>query len=148
MEIDICPRWLLAKLGVSPERQIHFALLFSAAIVLVSAPLIGRIPHVCLMQALLGVPCPGCGVLHSMTALGRWHWASAWHSNPAGIAVAAMFAFQLVARTIAIAAAGAAGVVTRISRLYSYAVLGSLLLVWGIRLTIGGMHGSYFLPKM
>jgi hypothetical protein len=148
MEINIFPRWLLAKLGLSPEKQMHAALLLSSVLAFAAAPLLIRIPHVCLMQTVLGLPCPGCGVLHSMTALRELDFSNAWKANPAGIAVAAVFLLQALARPVAIASARTAMPVTRISRAGSYAVLGSLFFVWIIRLATGGFHGCHLLSKM
>ena len=42
----------------------------------------------CLWRALLGVPCPGCGMTHALLALARCDWRAAWQFNPGSFAVA------------------------------------------------------------
>jgi hypothetical protein len=54
MEIDICPRWVLARLGIPQQSQHHVALLVSTLLALALLPLAIRIPHFCLMQRVLG----------------------------------------------------------------------------------------------
>jgi hypothetical protein len=130
MEIDICPVWILAKLRVPEPSQAHVALLLSTLLALLSIPIIARIPHICLMRTVLGIPCPGCGVSHSIMAILRLNPAMAWRANPAGIAVASVFCFQLVARPVAIAAPATGNFVSRVSRNISNVALACLLLVW------------------
>ena len=130
MEIDICPRWLLGWLRVPQQTQRHVALLVSTLLTLVLIPLVIHIPHFRLMQKVLGIPCPGCGISHSMIALLRLKPDMAWQANPAGVIVAAVFCFQLVARPIAITAPRTGVLVSQVSRRLSNLALGSLLLVW------------------
>lgn len=148
MEINFCPRWLLTKLRVPPEKQIHCALLFSSLMLLGLVPFLARIPHICLVQTLVGIPCPGCGVLRAITALVRWDSHGAWRMNPAGIALAGLLGFQIVARPLAIVSARAAERVCFLSRVFSNAVLGSLFAVWIFRLVYGGLNARHILPKM
>jgi hypothetical protein len=95
MEIDICPRWILARLRVPSQSQHHVAVLVSTLLSLALLPLALFIPHFCLMQKVLGIPCPGCGVCHSIMAILRLKPALAWEANPAGVGVASVFCFQL-----------------------------------------------------
>ncbi|MEJ2009608.1 MAG: DUF2752 domain-containing protein [Acidobacteriota bacterium] len=139
MEINICPEWLLAKLGVPPRARVHVALLASALFALAGAPALIRVPHICLMRSLLGLPCPGCGVLHAMTAAIHGHLASALEANPGGLGLAFLLGFQVVARPVAMAWTRAGGLVTGVSRRGSQAVLGLLIVVWVARLICGGL---------
>jgi hypothetical protein len=59
MEIDICPRWLLARLRVPQRRQHHVALLVSTLLALGLLPHVIHVPHFCLMQKALGNPLSG-----------------------------------------------------------------------------------------
>lgn len=133
MEIDICPRWVLAKLGISEQRQQHVALFASASLGLPLLFLAIHIPHLCLMRTVLGIPCPGCGVCHSIIAILRFDPVRAWAANPAGVGVALSLCFQLVARPIAIMAPRAGDLVSQSSRHISNVALGGLLLVWILR---------------
>jgi len=145
MEINFFPRWLLLKVGVSPEAQPHLSLFLSALITLLMAPFLVRVPHLCLMHTLLGVPCPGCGILHGMAALSQRNIAGAWSANPASLLVAASLALQLVARPIAVWSTETRGPITRVSACTSRVVLATLLLVWIHRLVAGGIHGCRLL---
>ena len=133
MEIDICPRWVLSKFGISEPTQHHVALLVSTLLTLTLLPLAIHIPHFCLMQKVLGIPCPGCGICHSIMAIIHLKPVMAWDANPAGIGVAFVFCFQLVARPVAILAPRTGVLVSQASHHISNVVLGSLLFVWIFR---------------
>ena len=146
MEINICPRWVLTKSSLPVEVHRHLGMLVSSVVVLALPPFLLAVPHFCLFRLLLGVPCPGCGVLHGMAALLRLDIVSACHSNPASLALCALLVFQITARPVAIAIGGTRSFVTKTSRLGSHIVLASLLLVWGCRLASGGIHAVRLLP--
>ena len=109
------------------------ALLLSTLFTLALLPLAIRIPHFCLMQKVLGIPCPGCGVWHSIMAILNLKPVMAWKANPAGVLVASVFCFQLVARPIAIIAPRTRNLVSQASHRISNAALGGLFLVWIFR---------------
>jgi uncharacterized protein DUF2752 len=133
MEINFCPRWILAKLRVPERIQNHFAILISTLAILLVVPIIPHVPHFCLMKELLGIPCPGCGISHSIMAAFQFDLAKAWFANPAGIGVALLFAFQIIARPFAIAQPRAAGLVSSISRYGSNFSVILLFAVWAYR---------------
>jgi len=63
-----------------------------ALLILAASPLLAlldRIPHVCLFQYFLGIPCPGCGMTHSLIAALHGDWLASWRANPMGIPLAA-----------------------------------------------------------
>src|SRR3954463_6096197 len=103
MEIVFCPRWILPRLRIPERSRHHLAILISTLLILLFVPMISHVPHFCLMKKIFGIPCPGCGVSHSLMAAFRFDLAKAWFANPAGIGVALLFYFQIVARPIAIA---------------------------------------------
>lgn len=142
MEINIYPNWLLSRFPLPEEKRLHAALLFSNLLALAALPLLRLIPHFCLAQRVLGIRCPGCGVIHAVTAVFRFDLIAAWHSNPAGIAVAAMLVFQVTARLLAVLAKSPVSRVAVLSRYYSATVVASLILTWGIRI-FGGLYGGY-----
>ena len=133
MEIDFCPRWILSKLRIPERSQNHFAILVSTLIILLLVPLVPHVPHFCLMRKFLGIPCPGCGISHSIMAALQFNLARAWLANPAGIGVALLFAFQVIARPLAIARPQASGVVSSISRYGSNFSVIVLFAVWVYR---------------
>jgi Protein of unknown function (DUF2752) len=138
MEINICPEWLLAKLGVPPRARVHVALLASALLALACAPVLIHVPHICLMRSLLALQCPGCGVLHAMVAAMHGNLASGVQANPGGVGLALLLGFQIIARPVAMAWTRAGELVSRVSRHGSQAVLGLLIVVWVLRLICGG----------
>ena len=133
MEIDFCPRWILTKLRIPERSQHHFAILISTLIILLLVPLVPHVPHFCLVKKFLGIPCPGCGISHSVMATLRLDMAKAWFANPAGISVALLFAFQIVARPVAIVQPRAAGLVSSISQYGSNFSVVLLFAVWAYR---------------
>lgn len=133
MEIDFCPRWILAKLRIPDRSQHHFAILISTLVILLLVPLAPHVPHFCLMKKFLGIPCPGCGISHSVMAAFQFKLAKAWLANPAGIGVALLFAFQVIARPLAIARPRAAAAVSSISRYGSNFSVVLLFAVWAYR---------------
>lgn len=102
MEIDFWPPATLAKLSVPASLQKHLSVLLSNMTLMAALPILRRLPHVCLARTLLGIPCPGCGVTHSILAVQHLHLAAAWASNPAGLGVAGVMAYQILARPVAL----------------------------------------------
>lgn len=146
MEINLCPRWLLVKSGLNAEAQRHLGMLLSTLLVIALVPLAIRVPHVCVFRYLLGIPCPGCGILHGIVALLSLRFEAAYHSNPAAIALGALLAFQIIARPFALVHSKARAGVTQVSRIGSGAVLFCLMTAWVFRLVSGGIHGIRILP--
>jgi hypothetical protein len=133
MEIDFCPRWILTQLRVPERSQRHFAILISTLFVLLLVPLVPHVPHFCLMKKLLGIPCPGCGISHSVMASFQFDLAKAWLANPAGIGIALLFSFQIIARPVAIALPWASAAVSSISQYGSNFSVILLFVVWTYR---------------
>ncbi|MGA2571994.1 MAG: DUF2752 domain-containing protein [Terracidiphilus sp.] len=147
MEINFFPSWLMERLGIGKAAQRDFGILVSSVIVLAFSPLLIHVPHLCLAQKLLHLPCPGCGILHSLAAIQRLRFVESWRSNPAGVILASMLCFQVAGRSISIAASQTSRAVDRLSRSWSIAVLVSLASVWICRILFGGTHnGLGFLP--
>jgi hypothetical protein len=102
-------------------------------LILLFVPIIPHIPHFCLLKKTLGIPCPGCGISHSLMSFFRFDLAKAWFFNPAGIAVALLFCYQIVARPVAIALPQASTAVSSISRYGSNFSVILLFVVWAYR---------------
>ncbi|PSH04776.1 MAG: hypothetical protein CXZ00_05230 [Acidobacteria bacterium] len=133
--INVCPRWIWEKLGLRPEVGQHVALSFSALLALISSPLLMRLPHVCLMKKIFGMPCPGCGILHSLAALLHFDFVHAVQSNPAGIAVASAFLSQIAVGPVAVFWAEARSGADMVSRVASRIGWTALMSVWLLRLS-------------
>jgi len=134
MEILVFPRWLLNRLPISEQNRVHLNAFLSVLLVCLSAPILVRIPHFCLLGHFLGFPCPGCGVTHSLIAVDRMQFREAWNSNPAGMLLAMHFGFQLCARPFALCVERMGATISRLSELGGRCVLSALLVVWLTRL--------------
>jgi hypothetical protein len=134
MEITFIPRWMLAWLFVDEERRFHFNCAVSALLIVAAIPLIKVVPHVCLAQALLGIPCPGCGITHALAALRHFDLRAAWIANPAAIALGLLFVFQIFVRPAALFIPRISGNVSHVGRWLSAATIFALMAVWILRL--------------
>jgi hypothetical protein len=66
MEIYCCPEKLLDGFGIGEKNRLHAGFIISSLIVLLLTPILAVIPRACLFRLLLGLPCPGCGIIHSI----------------------------------------------------------------------------------
>ena len=136
----------MSKLGIRQSAQRDVGLLLSSFIVLAIAPLLIHVPHVCVLQKLFHLPCPGCGILHSLASIQHLHFQQSWQINPAGTMLALMLAFQVFGRALAIASTNTRPAINKLSKLWSAVVLASLTTVWILKLFHGGSHlGTGFL---
>jgi len=60
----------------------------------------------CPIRAVTGVPCPGCGLTHSLAALAGGHWSEAVADHPLGPVVAVVGALLLAGAVLPRANAG------------------------------------------
>ena len=134
MEILLCPKRLLRKIEPRLEMQYQLDLTISAFVVLLVVPLFKRIPHFCLMQLLLGLPCPGCGILHSIEAAFKLKLALAWSANPAGLGVAVIVPWQLGTGFLGVCAPSLRKDALRSLRFGTKATSTALFAVWILRL--------------
>jgi len=99
MQIAFFPEWLFARVPVSREQAKWLNMLCSGVFVIVIAALaldrVESLPHFCLLQRALGIPCPGCGILHSLNASFHGDFHRAWIANPAGLVLAIALLFQV-----------------------------------------------------
>jgi hypothetical protein len=88
----------------------------------------------CVVQAVAGLPCPGCGVTRSLLALGAGDLRTAVHANLGGLAVAGALAGQSVVAAGVLVRHGAPGAGSRWLAGFDRAAIGALLVVWIARL--------------
>lgn len=93
MVIALLPGRLLSRCRLAGPAQWHVNVLLSHALLLAvilatpSLDLSQALPHVCLCQSLLGLPCPGCGITRSLAAASRGDLANSLAMHPGGIAM-------------------------------------------------------------
>src|SRR5689334_11181909 len=99
MNIALFPEWLFTWTAISRDQARWLNLFCSGVLVIVVTALaldrVEGIPHFCLFQKVLGIPCPGCGILHSLNAAFHGSFHRAWTANPAGLALAVALLFQV-----------------------------------------------------
>jgi hypothetical protein len=107
MQIALFPEWLLSSVPLSREQARWLNLLFSGALVIILVALsldrVESLPHFCLIQRTLGIPCPGCGILHSLNGTFRCDFRQAWSANPAGLVLALGLMFQVCGSAVVLA---------------------------------------------
>ena len=126
---DPWTRHLVARLGMT----------VAAALILAGAPavvpaLVAWTDAGCLLQTLVGRPCPGCGVTRSLLALGSGDLSAALQANFAGVAVAGSLAGQGFVAAGVLLRGGSAGAGSRWLTGFDRMAIAGLLAVWLARL--------------
>lgn len=136
MEFAFVPQSVLALFNKDKSTQSHLNVLFSSAIVILALlvwrwlPTSRFVPHVCLAQYMLHVPCPGCGITSSLVAFSRLDLRAAWRANPIGPFLGIFLSLQVPARTVAIALKNSERAVNWLSSVASRMLVAGLILVW------------------
>lgn len=141
MEIAFIPRFITRRLFIDDVSQIHINILLSSAIIILffyflggNSTLIGAIPHVCLVEKMTGLPCPGCGIISSLTSAANGKYFSAWQHNPAGLLLFVFVIMQIPMRYIALRRVSTSVAIIKFSRWLSVLLVVFLFLVWICRL--------------
>jgi len=136
MEIAFFPNWILTRLSRNESVRWNLDVLLSC-LVLISAvsltsvvPITKTIPHVCIMQYLFRIPCPGCGITRSLIALSQFDIGAAWKSNPVGPFFAGFLLLQLPARILAVYSARLGRALNGFSAAASRLLVTGLVVVW------------------
>ena len=76
MEIAIIPRFIIRRLFPEEINQIHANVLLTNILVIVLLVFwhndyvyLSSIPHFCIFQKTMNIPCPGCGIIRSLFAI-------------------------------------------------------------------------------
>jgi hypothetical protein len=107
MGISFLPNWLFEPFVVDARIREHLSYFLSSAAIVGGVLLlgfvdVGHVPHVCLFKLIFRVPCPGCGIIRSLSAFSRGDLLLAWHANPVGPALAVYIVSQMPGRAAAI----------------------------------------------
>ena len=142
MEVAIIPRIFLRRLLPDSVRQLHANILFSSVLVLVMLVLcqnqfqqISSIPHFCVFQKIMNVPCPGCGVTRSFFSIVEGNVMLAWQFNPVGLCLFLFLVIQIPLRIVALKFKQTSDTVARFSKTASWVVICIMSLVWIVRVT-------------
>jgi hypothetical protein len=142
MEIAIIPRFILNKFFHDEMGRIHMNVLISSMLIIVLFVILNNdhfhlasMPHLCVFQKLLNIPCPGCGVTRSILAMARGDTFSAFIFNPVGILLFLFFIAQIPLCFIALKCITTRKCISQLSRVGSNTTIIALILVWMFRLT-------------
>jgi len=113
-------------LEVRPDERVNFR-------GLTSWPL----PHACYSRAILGFPCPGCGLTRSFIYLARAEWQQAWREHRLGWLVASLVAFQFPYRAWALCRGGRSSFSPRLTTTCAVVLMMLLVANWGLQLLQG-----------
>ena len=141
MEIAIIPRFIVRKFFRDDINQIHANILISSILIIAvlifwcsQGNYLSSVPHFCVFQKALNMPCPGCGMTRSVCSIAEGNVYLAWQYNPAGFFVFLFFIIQIPLRIIALRFCDVSEKVSLFSRIGSIVVICMFFLVWMIRL--------------
>jgi hypothetical protein len=87
-------------------------------------------PHVCTARTWLGFKCPGCGLTRSIIHLARGDWRASLRAHRLGWMMAAVLAFQVPYRLLALRRPDRPFFGPRACRVIAAAIIGALLGSW------------------
>jgi hypothetical protein len=140
--MDVSLPWpaLARRLRPDPDAAHHAKVLVGScavAAVFLHASLLRAVtslPHFCLFERLLGIPCPGCGMTGSLASLANGDLASSLALHPVGVGLVLAVAVQSLARAARLLRWAPAGAPERLIRTLNGGILVALLAVWAQRL--------------
>ncbi len=142
MDLAIIPRFITKKFFPDETNQIHANILFTSILVIVAIVFWqnnhvywSAIPHLCIFQKILNVPCPGCGVTRSVFAIAGGDVSSAWKFNPAGLFLFIYFLAQIPLRITALKFNTLEAHISHIGRIGNKCIISILFLAWMLKLT-------------
>jgi hypothetical protein len=139
MEVSIVPRFLIKKISDNNIHQINWNILISTCLILLLIPFINistlnSIPHFCLFEKIVGIPCPVCGVTRSIVSLSEFNIVESFNYNPAGILIVFSLVLQIPLRIIALINENYFKIIQKISEIMLFIVIFSLFLQWFLKL--------------
>ena len=147
MEIALFPSSLFRQLRAPSDLQHHLNVLLSVTVVaalFLSASLLDLVtslPHFCLMERGLGLPCPGCGMTGALAAAARGELSQSAALQPCALGLVGVLAVQsaarlaLVTRQASVRAAGT--LITWLDKGF----LVALIVVWVLKLINAAWEG-------
>ena len=140
MQIALFPEWLFVRAAITRQHARSLNLLCSGILVItVVALMLDRlesVPHFCLFQRVLGIPCPGCGILHSLNASFHWKFRTAWHTNPSGLVLALALVFQICSSALMLQGLPLSVNLERLDTWFARVFVGLAVAVWVYRVSI------------
>jgi len=147
MEISIIPRWILKYLSTDFLRQNDISILLSNLILIGTFILfknsvvdfLNEIPHFCLIDRLLGVECPVCGITRGFCELSNGNLSKAFTLNSSTFPVALFFILQIPLRIFSLLNRHLRLKINFWSKYLSNTILVLIMVVWITKLLINNM---------
>ena len=104
LDVTLLPSRLLRRLPIGRGAEHHVNVLLSLALIGVvfgngwALGLVESLPHRCLSEFLLGIPCPGCDMTGSLSLIAHGSLASSLRLQPCGLLLVSVVAFQSATR--------------------------------------------------
>ncbi len=143
MEISFVPGFIVHRLASDDHARIHInailstAVLFFVSVLFVRFPgILHSMPHICIVETLLGIPCPGCGTISACIATLSGDFSVAWAANPAGMLLIGYLAIRIPLCMFGLVCPRSSEMVFRVSRYGGNVMLAALIAVWINRIVI------------
>jgi Protein of unknown function (DUF2752) len=98
------------------------------------------LPEGCMSRYLFGLNCPGCGLTRSIIHLAEGDWRASWRSHRLGGLMAAVIAFQIPYRLLALSRPDRPIIPTRWLVLFGYLLIAMLIGNWLFNVMAGQVH--------
>jgi hypothetical protein len=144
MDLSFLPKTLIRRIADSDADQINWNVFLSNVIVITIGGILlafdlrfyEKIPHVCLVKEVIGIPCPGCGIIRSIVELANFRFLSSIHYNPVGVFVVFSIFSQTLSRLLLIAGFLSQRFIDNQTKIINTLVITLLLANWLINLIL------------
>jgi hypothetical protein len=144
MDLSFLPKAIIKKITISDSEQINWNVLLSNTLLICiggtllsfNIRIVDKIPHICLIKELFGIPCPGCGILRSISELGHLHFLKSLQYNPVGIIILLSIFSQTIARFLLIIGRLSQDFVNKQTKIMNSTIITLLLTNWFINLVL------------
>ena len=144
MDLSFLPKSLIRKIALTDSGQINWNVFLSNVLVICAGSILisldGRffekIPHVCLVKEMLGIPCPGCGIIRSIIELWNFNFFGSLQYNPVGILIVISIFSQTIFRLLLILGHLSQKFINRQTRIVNTVIISLLFANWIINLIL------------
>lgn len=140
MVVKFIPDFILNFFLLNDEKKINLNVLISNIMLFVLIMfmqhltiLLSNLPVFCVFQKILGIPCPGCGIIRSFIAISKLDLVSALKYNPVGIIIVLFVIIQIIVRFFVIFKEDVFKRINLYSKFTNIIVYSALITVWIIK---------------
>jgi len=151
MEVAIIPEWLFKLLSLDERKKYEANVLISNLLIIIAFAIFGsrllilanELPHFCLFNKIIGIPCPVCGITRAFCELSKGNITQAYYLNLSSLFVASFFVFQIPLRICSLYKPETQKIVTKISKTLGRLVLVIIVANWLINIIIISVLNIY-----